>query len=454
MLRPSFAKERVSNLDLEERHNTHLYNAIPGRDNPDGWTDPVDLQTLFFRLTLDASTEFLFGESVDSQRAEMPDAQKTSNGSATIGISAGKEPNSALREINFAKAFDDAQDTMARRIRLGPRYWLIQPKKMYDDCAKCHAFIDRYVYKALAEIPERPVPQQQTAEASEKQQSIEDVAEDKDKSKYIFLHSLVQQTRDPIEIRSQLLHILLAGRDTTASLLGWLFALLARNATAYSTLRAAIIDSFGSDPTSDAQPITFASLKNCKHLQHTLREALRLYPVVPINSRVSTTETTLPTGGGPDGTQPVYVPPLQPVGYCVYAMHRNKAMWGPDADEFKPERWEGRKIGFEYLPFNAGPRICLGQNFALTSAGFAVVRLLQRFERLELIEDGEVGGVDVRRDVDAKGGGAEEASLGVGPGGWVDGVRGGIRQNATLTMRPDAGAKVRLRRAGVATSAT
>jgi hypothetical protein len=65
LLRPQFAREQVSDLDLEERHVKDMMRVIPmGRD---GWTDVFDIKTLFFRLTLDSATEFLFGESVDSQ---------------------------------------------------------------------------------------------------------------------------------------------------------------------------------------------------------------------------------------------------------------------------------------------------------------------------------------------------------------------------------------------------
>jgi hypothetical protein len=42
-------------------------------------------------------------------------------------------------------------------------------------------------------------------------------------------------------------------------------------------------------------------------------------------------------------------------------MHRRKDIWGPDADDFRPERWDGRRVGWEYLPFNGGPRICIGR---------------------------------------------------------------------------------------------
>lgn len=66
-------------------------------------------------------------------------------------------------------------------------------------------------------------------------------------------------------------------------------------------------------------------------------------------------------------------------------MHRRKDLYGSDADEFRPERWEdgdgklGKTIGYGYLPFNGGPRVCLGQELALLEAGYVVVRLVQRF---------------------------------------------------------------------------
>ena len=81
-----------------------------------------------------------------------------------------------------------------------------------------------------------------------------------------------------------------------------------------------------------------------------------MFPTVPLNSRRSIKDTTLPRGGGPDGNSPVFVPKGTEVNYSVYATHRTKEFWGPDAEEFVPERWDGKKTGFEYLPFNGGPR--------------------------------------------------------------------------------------------------
>lgn len=110
---------------------------------------------------------------------------------------------------------------------------------------------------------------------------------------------------------------------------------------------------------------------------------------MPVNSRAAEKTTTLPVGGGPDGTAPILVRKGEAVGYCVYAMHRRKDIYGPDADQFRPERWEDdalKDVGWGYLPFNGGPRVCLGQEFALLEAGFTIVRLLQTFETIERTE--------------------------------------------------------------------
>jgi cytochrome P450 len=117
-----------------------------------------------------------------------------------------------------------------------------------------------------------------------------------------------------------------------------------------------------------------------------MREVLRLFPSVPFNSRKATMDTTLPTGGGPAGTAPVFVRKGEEVGYSVYIMQRRKDLWGEDAEEFRPERFEGHRHGWEYLPFNGGPRICLGQQFALTEAGYSIVRMMQKYDAIEFVE--------------------------------------------------------------------
>ena len=66
---------------------------------------------------------------------------------------------------------------------------------------------------------------------------------------------------------------------------------------------------------------------------------------------------------------PVFVKKGWHVHYSLWTMHRRKDIYGEDAEEFKPERWldedgkKGLRVGWEYLPFNGGPRICIGREY-------------------------------------------------------------------------------------------
>jgi cytochrome P450 len=71
----------------------------------------------------------------------------------------------------------------------------------------------------------------------------------------------------------------------------------------------------------------------------------------------------------------------------VDLVHRREDFYGADALEFKPERWETLRPGWEYLPFNGGPRICVGQQYALMEASYATIRLMQTFSRIESRDD-------------------------------------------------------------------
>jgi len=77
--------------------------------------------------------------------------------------------------------------------------------------------------------------------------------------------------------------------------------------------------------------------------------------------------------------------------YFPLLTQRNPALWGPDADEFSPERWlDPERLAkfvanpMMYTPFSAGPRICVGQNYAYNEASYFLVRLLQRFDTFTL----------------------------------------------------------------------
>lgn len=117
----------------------------------------------------------------------------------------------------------------------------------------------------------------------------------------------------------------------------------------------------------------------------TLGLALRLYPPVPALAKMAVRDTVLPHGGGADGLQPLFCPEGTTAPYDVYSVHRNPDVYGADAEKCNPDRWADPNLrpGWNYLPFGGGPRVCLGQQYALTEAQYVTVRLMQNFRRIE-----------------------------------------------------------------------
>ncbi|OSS54343.1 hypothetical protein B5807_00563 [Epicoccum nigrum] len=341
LLRPNFARDQVADLEAFERHFKLMLKHIP----QDGST--VDLQELFFMLTIDTATEFLFNHSTN-----------------TLRMANQKEDDN--EDVVFGKMFNYAQDDIATRLRLGPLDRFRKNVKGKEAIQICHTYIEKFVDDAIK------FKQEQDEEKKTGSQQNE---------RYIFIHELAKQTQDRQRIRDELINILLAGRDTTASLLSNMFFEIAKRPEVYAKLRDEVAFLEGRAPT-------YEELRNLKYLKWCIDESLRVHPVVPGNGRLAVRDTVLPLGGGPNGQHPLFVPKGTMVGYSPYTMHRRKDIYGPDADEFKPERWETLRPSWEYLPFNGGPRICLGQQYAKTEALYVSVRLIQSFARMESRDPG------------------------------------------------------------------
>lgn len=333
-LKPQFTRDQVSDLESADRHLQVMFKVIPQEDS-NGWVESVDLMPLFYRFTMDVSTEFLFGESVNSQSAALH-SQDSGN------------TKKVQEDMDFAEAISYAQEYIFWRIRLRGLYWLAKSKEFKKACKVVKDFGDHFVKIALD-------PNYKRAPVTVGQ-----------KEKFVMLDAMVAETRDPVEIRDQILHLLLAGRDTTSALLSWTILLLARHPEEFEKLRATVINHFGTEE-GPTQELTFTSLKACKPITHVLYEAMRLYPLLPVNGRMALKDTFLPTGGGPDGKQPIAIMKGEQVGFSTYVMHRRADLWGDDCDEFHPERWEGKKRGWEFLPFSGGPRVCLGRKYSSSS---------------------------------------------------------------------------------------
>ena len=116
--------------------------------------------------------------------------------------------------------------------------------------------------------------------------------------------------------------------------------------------------------------------------------ALRLYPVFPQMNRISLVDTILPKGGGPNGDSPIFAHAGTGFDTSWYNLHRLESIWGKNADEFKPDRWETFKPdAWQYVPFGGGPRSCLGRTKALVEASYVIVRIMQEFSHIESRDD-------------------------------------------------------------------
>lgn len=256
--------------------------------------------------------------------------------------------------------------------------------KYYEGLKTINSFVDPFITRTLA-LGRRSFEEM---EGSEEENN--------------FLEGLATFTQDPKLIRDQLIFVLLAARDTTAATLARTLYELSGHPEVVQRLREEILAQVGT-----ASAPTYADLKNMRYLQAILKETLRLYPAIPFNMRVALSDTTLPSGGGPSGTQPVHVKKDTIVAYSPLYMHRSDLYPDAYADgtpfpyprEYHPHRWmypgsktaDSEKINegpwipkpWTYIPFNGGPRICLGQQFALAEMGYTLVRIFQKYKCLE-----------------------------------------------------------------------
>jgi cytochrome P450 len=169
------------------------------------------------------------------------------------------------------------------------------------------------------------------------------------------------------ELVDTLLTFLVAGHDTTAKALTWALYLLSRSPAWEEQAVAEIAKVIAQGP------VTAAQIAKLPTILQVVKEALRLYPPVPETTRVASVDTEL---GGLSITAGTII------DIPIYVIHRHHALWR-DPDTFDPARFspdqEARRPRYQFIPFGAGPRVCVGASFALVEATVLLASFLRAF---------------------------------------------------------------------------
>jgi cytochrome P450 len=190
------------------------------------------------------------------------------------------------------------------------------------------------------------------------------------------LLSLLLQARDEgdgqgmsdQQLRDEAMTLFLAGHETTALTLSWSWYLLARNPDAARKVQEEVERVIGGrTPTADDWP-------RLKYTEMVSLEAMRLYPPAYVIGREALTDVDLGGHRLPRGTT---------VLMSQWVVHRDKRFFA-DPEQFRPERWGEESIKalpkFAYFPFGGGPRLCIGNTFALMEMALLLSVLAQRFD--------------------------------------------------------------------------
>nr|GLL40652.1 cytochrome P450 704C1-like [Ipomoea trifida] len=290
----------------------------------------TDIHDLFMKSTLDSIFRVVFGVELDSMC-----------GSSEEGV-------------KFSSAFDDASAmTLWRYVDI---FWKLKKALNIGSEAKLKKsiqIVDDFVFKLIQSKIEQMQNARDDSSLSWKKEDI--------LSRFLQLSET-----EPKYLRDIILNFVIAGKDTTAVTLAWFIYMLCKHPLVQEKIVQEIREA---TKTSDARNLAdFAAnlreeaLENMPYLHAALSETLRLYPAVPVDAKISFSDDTLPDGFS--------VKKGDMVAYQAYAMGRMRFIWGDDAEEFKPERWLDEngcfrpESSFKFTAFQAGPRICLGKEFA------------------------------------------------------------------------------------------
>lgn len=314
---PAFHRQRIAAMgEMMVRHSEETAAdweaaAANGED--------VDVAASMMRLALRIVGDALFGANVDAQ-------------AETIG-----------------RGFHTLSDQVVTRFRSGNVIPPVLPRRRDREWRQALAALDAVIYGMIAE----------------RRRSDEDRGD----LFSMFLLARDEETGERMsdkQLRDELLTMLVAGHETTATALTWTWALLDRNPEAAAKLHAELDAVLG-----DRAP-TVTDLPRLAYTRMVIDETLRLYPPVYIFSRAVKADDTI---GG------YRLPKGSAVDISAYVTHRHPEFW-PNPERFEPERFtpeqQAARHKYAYIPFSTGPRICIGNNFALMEATLALATIARR----------------------------------------------------------------------------
>jgi cytochrome P450 len=168
-----------------------------------------------------------------------------------------------------------------------------------------------------------------------------------------------------VEVRDETMTLFLAGHETTANALAWALHLLSRHPDVYARLRAEVDGALG------GRTPTFEDVPRLPYAMRVLKETMRLYPPAYIIGRQATRDVDI---------GPYRLPKKMTAFVNIYGIHR-RAMYFPDPEKFDPDRFQPeaeKQMKTSYLPFGGGPRVCIGNQFALLEGQLVLATLAQR----------------------------------------------------------------------------
>ncbi|KAI3471078.1 hypothetical protein Pfo_027741 [Paulownia fortunei] len=325
------------------------------------------------KLALKVYVEALASREMDLQDLLMKSAMDTM---FKVGFGVDLDTLSGSDEISnqFIKAFDDSNVIVYWRYV--DVFWKVKSflniglESNLKDNIKV---IDNFVYKLIHHKREQMRNEEGTKE---------DIL-----SRFLMESEKDKENMTDQYLRDIILSFLIAGKDSSANTLAWFFYMLCRHPLIQEKvvqevkLATEVTEKFS--VYEFVLQLTEATLDRMQYLHAALTETLRLYPAVPVDGKCSNEDDILPDG--------YKIKKGDGISYMPYAMGRMTYIWGEDAEKFRPERWLENGVfrgesPFKFTAFQAGPRICLGKEFAYTQMKIIAATLLFFF-RFKLVDD-------------------------------------------------------------------